>query len=375
MSTSKTNSQIVQENAMQEEAAFRMLPFGVDLFQGAPLRLARSKHLPLNNAHALTLEVVEALAASIERGTLAFLSRQGGWKRRMVADAGRDDPRHGERGISPQQWRGIGRALRFSDRSIRNVILAYNAVCLASGVKPSKSRSRGAYLLELKEDLELNGDLLAHHIIWKRLHDANFRVNDVTWHNFQKNPLTMLVELRMPSAQEASAVLDRLLQPDLAPSWPWLTEYVEAFWWFKLINRWDSLEKFDRMNKSLAEFGEVLFARALEENRRDYLLVYLEFCRRHFDPEQEYERARLDAFNRLSKNLKLADRDAYRHTWARHVSLCSRLREEYDEVRHVHPIDREAADKVFMNAYERAPFAEIAHRAHLFSNTLRGVIA
>ena len=94
------------------------------------------------------------------------------------------------------------------------------------------------------------------------------------------------------------------------------------------------------------------------------------------EPERVRElQDRLDAFNRISKKLKLADRDAYRHTWARHVSLCARLREEYDEVRHVHPIDREAADKVFMNAYERAPFTEIAHRAHLFSNTLRGVIA
>lgn len=374
MST-KSPSQMVQESAMQEEAAFRMLPFGVDLFQDAPLRLARAKHLPLNNAQALTREVVEALVASIERGTLAFLSRQGGWKRRMIAEAGRDDPRMNERGIGPHQWRGSNRALRFSDRSIRNVILAYNAVCLASGVKPANSRSKGAYLLELKESMELNGDLLAHHIIWKRLHDANFRVNDVTWQSFQRNPLTMLVELRMERPQDAQAVLDRMLQPDMAPSWPWLTEYIETFWRFKLINRWDSLEKFDRMNKSLAEFGEALFARALEDNRRDYLLVYLEFCRRQFDPEQEYERARLDAFNRISKKLKLADRDAYRHTWARHVSLCARLREEYDEVRHVHPIDREAADKVFMNAYERAPFTEIAHRAHLFSNTLRGVIA
>ncbi len=368
----KTSSQL------QEIAAFRFLPFGVDVFQGSPLRLMRAKHLPLNRPEAMTLEIVEAMAGVIKQGTLAFLARQGGWQKRAVADPGRDDPKQGQRGIGHDQWRGVGRKLHFSARSINATILAYNAVCTSSGIaSPAKrlktSTRKNDYAPTMPLSFKHNGDLLAHHIIWRRLRDANFQVQEMTWHNFGTNPFTQLVRLDTRK-KTGENILSRMFADDMAPSWPWLTEYIAESWLLELTTRWDSLERFDRLNRGLADLGEALFEKAVAEERRDLLIVLVEFFRQHLDQEG-YEKARLDAFDRIARNLKLSERDEYRRTWARHVTLCWRLKLEYDEARRIHPIDRDSSDKVFMEAVERAPFGDIAQRAHMFSNTLRGVIA
>ncbi len=366
----------ISDNRLQEIAAFHMLPFGVDIFQNSPLQLRHSKPLPLGDPEVLTREVVDALAASIERGTLAFLSRQGAWQKRMVADTGRDDPRHNQRGIGQEQWRGAGRRLAFSKHSIESVIFAYNAMCSASGMPVPKTRN---YPKSVHPSTKLNGDLLASHIVWKRLDDANFRIADVALQSFGRNPLTRLVTLNMPEEEDALAVVNRLFQDDLEPSWPWLTKYVANYWSYQLLSRWESLDRFDKLNRGLAHFGEALFTLAEQRNRKDYLLVFIEFFRdvlavQKNGAEIPYEKNQLNSFNKIARQLKLSERDSYRQMWSRWVDLCQRIRTEYEDIRQIHPIDREAGDKVFMSTYEQEPFAEIAHRAHVFSNTLRGVI-
>lgn len=363
---------------LQEIAAFRFLPFGVDVFQGSPLRLMRAKHLPLNRPDAMTLEIVEALASVIQRGTLAFIARQGAWQKLSVADPGRDNPRQGQRGIDSAQWRGAGRKLTFSAKAINATILAYNAVCTSSGIaSPSKrlktATKKDAYSPTMSMSFKHNGDLFAHHIIWRRLRDANFQVQEMTWHNFATNPMTQLVRLDTRK-RGAKGIIERMMAKDMALSWPWLSEYIAQAWELELATRWDSLERFDRLNTGLADLGEELFARAEAEGRRDHLIVLVEFFRTHLQKDG-YEQAWLDSFNRIARELKLSERDTFRRTWARHVTLCWRLKLEYDEARRIHPVDRDSSDKVFMEAIESAPFGDIAQRAHMFANTLNGVIA
>ena len=379
MTSSKPVEKKAAEQAkMQEVAAFRLLPFSVDLFQGDALRLLRATHLPLNEASALTAEVVDALAQVITRGTVAFLARQGGWRKKSVARSGADEPLKPCYGIGFEAWREQGRRLEFSAASIRSALFAYNAVCAAGGIaNPARrakgARARQAYDLDIDPEFERNGDLLAHHLIWRRLRGANFHVDEATQEAFTLNPLTQLVRLDV-SARSARAILERLLAPDLEPSWPWLIEYIASSWQDEMKTRWDDLERFDRLNRGVAELGEALFEIASERGRRDYLIVMLRFFSAHLGQREE-QSARLERFNRLSRSLRLSDRQFHRNLWARQVWLCCRLKQEYDEARHVHPIDRESADKVFMDAVEREPLLEMVERAQVFVNTLRGVIA
>ena len=117
--------------AHQENAAFRFLPFAVDLFERRELRLKRVELLPIADPEAIPQEVMALLEQVITRGTLAFLCRAGGWQAISVADPGREEPKRRVRMIDRQVWEGL--RLRFTDESVLALLLVYNAMGFISG--------------------------------------------------------------------------------------------------------------------------------------------------------------------------------------------------------------------------------------------------
>ena len=98
------------------------------------------------------------------------------------------------------------------------------------------------------------------------------------------------------------------------------------------------------------------------------------FFRAHLDAdglEDQWEKE----FNRLARDLRFADRDAYRRTWGRGVEVGWQLWQEYTEARNIHPIDRESPDRVYMEVIEGVPYEELAWRARAFANQLNAVIS
>ena len=310
----------------------------------------------------------------ISHGTLAFLCRAGGWRALSYAPVGASQPRQRVRLTHEQLWSELH--LCFGDEAIDALIIAFNGVCQAGGQQlPNQKRGKRSksYPTSRTMAFERNGDLLVHHIVWFKIRQAPFKVHTNYWSYLTRNPLTRIarLDLRSSSAQE---VLERLLLPDINPLLPWLSAHLVRCWVRELETRWDSLERFDRLNTGMAELFEQLLHVAQQQERRDLLRPVVAFFREHFAREG-LEQVWEQSFNRLARDLRIADRDAYRRTWARAMMAGWRLWEEYTEARSVHPVDREGADRVFMELIEEEPYELLGWRARAFTNQLNAVIS
>jgi hypothetical protein len=79
-------------------------------------------------------------------------------------------------------------------------------------------------------------------------------------------------------------------------------------------------------------------------------------------------------FDALMQGISHRERRGYQERWARTLGQATALREAYRQARNVHPIDREAADKIFMRDYEARSFDEVAGRAEALAREISGVI-
>lgn len=372
-----SGKQIDRVKRDQENAAFRLLPFAVDVFGRQALRLKRAEFLPVRHPESLTLEVVEALEHVIRRGVLAFLCRQGGgWRQRARVVPGQEEPQRGVRLTDSRIWKDQGLKLSFSAQSIDALIIAYNTVCETAGQQPKEKGSRGKvgkYPTSIDMGFTANGDILVHHILWMKLLEAPFDPNRAYTEYFQKNPLTMLARGDTRKSR-APKVIARLLEPDMEPLMPWLAPHLVKCWQREEASCWSKLEQIDRFHVGMGGYGEELLRIAREEERRDLLLPFVLLFKALFlspKSEDQWE----TKFQRLMHGKKISERDQYRRLWAKYIRLGWTLHEEYGEARSVHPIDREAADQIYMESIEADPYEETAWRARAFANQLDAVIS
>ncbi len=370
--TAKTSETIEKE---QERAAFHFLPFCVDVFSRRRLNMKRAGLLPVRRPEALTLEVVEALEEVMSRGALAFLCRQGGWRAQSVARRGKDNPMRKVRLIDPRIWRREDRHLAIGDEAIDALLIGYNAVCQAvgQGLPSNSSRKRRDYPQSRDMGFARNGDMLVHHIMWLKVREAPFKINEHYWHYLTENPLTRYARLDLRDV-EAEEILERLYAPDFGRLLEWLTPHLVACWLAEFETRWDTLERFQRLHEGMMGFFEALVHRARRDERRDLLRAPLAFFQAHFahdNVEDQWERE----FNRLARDLRFADREVYRRTWGGFMQVAWQIHEEYAATRSVHPVDREASDKVFMEAVEAVPdFDALAQRIRAYADQLNARI-
>jgi hypothetical protein len=356
-----------------QTGAFLFLPFAVDVFGRRDLRIKRANMMPVGRADYITAEVLDALGEVVRRGTLGFLCREGGWKAIDWARPGEEEPLKGVRLIDARVWYDL--KLEFGDPSVDTLMIAYNAVCNAGGMSiPGKSgkSKQTMYPRSKRVSFKHNGDVLAHHITWLKIRGAAFDVDDTYWRFLTRNPLTYLA--RLDARKNPEEQMERLARPDLDTLMPWLGGHLARCWSRELEERWRSLERFRRLNEGMETYFNAIVKRAREEDRRDLLLPLMAFFKEHFRRDNAEEVA-LSEYNRLARDMRFADRDADMRTWGRAMHVGWELFEEYQEARAVHPLDREAADRVFMHAFEASGFEPVADRARALSNQLNAVIS
>ncbi len=358
-----------------QTGAFLFLPFAVDVFGRRDLRIKRANMMPVGRADYITAEVLEALGEVVRRGTLGFLCREGGWKAIDWARPGEENPVKDVRLIDARVWYDL--KLEFGDPSVDTLMIAYNSVCHAGGMSiPGKSGSgknkQTMYPKSKRISFKHNGDVLAHHITWLKIRSAAFEVEKTFWGFLTRNPLTHLARLDARSHPED--VMSRLSKPDMDTLMPWLGAHLARCWNRELDERWRTLERFHRLNVGMETYFTSIVKRARDEDRRDLLLPLMLFFMEHFKRDNAEEVA-LSEFNRLARDLRFADRDTYMRTWGRAMHVGWEVFEEYQEARAVHPVDREAPDRVFMGAFEEWDFEPVADRARALSNQLNAVIS
>ena len=357
----------------QQTSAFLFLPFVVDVFSRRDLRIKRADMMPMGRAEYLTAEVVDALSQVISRGTLGFMCRQGGWRSIDWARPGEEEPVRDARLTDRRVWSDL--KLRFGDEAIDGLMIAYNAVCHAGGTTVPTTNTKGKQSMYPRSKhmaFGRNGDMLAHHVAFLKVRQAAFKVDNHYWQYLTRNPLTALC--RLDARKNPEKVTDRLSKSDMDTVLPWLWGHVASCWQRELETRWDTLERFHRLNEGMETYFTALVERARTKERRDLLVPLLIFFKAHLDRE-DAEDVALNEFNRLARDLRFADRDTYMRTWGRAMHVGWELYEEYMEARSIHPVDREAPDRVYMGEFEAMEFEPVAYRARALSNQLNAVIS
>ena len=372
------------DESWQSTSVHGWVPFVADLFEREPLRIRRGEPLPVRRPEALTKEALEAAAGAITCGSVAFLCRRGGWRAINVSLPGAERPQTRTRVTAPEIWRASpqGQQLRFGQESIDAALLLYNAICYASGKRPAKFANSELFATAMPAQFERAGDLIAHHVCWARVHEAPFRIEQATWEYLSKtNPLTCIARLdartfgsKRTAQKGAHDYIARLMRPDMQPLWPWLAPHLVACWERELATRWDSLRRFDRLNEGMAALFGALLEYARREERIDLCRPLVSLFLSHFADEEAPTKWEA-SFGRLARELKIADRQRYRNTWAEAIETAWQLWEIYREARAPHPIDRLASEAVYMGRVEGTNLEEVAWRARRFGEQLRGVIS
>ena len=364
------------QQTRHQVASFMFLPFVVDVFSRRTLPLKRSPMMQVGNPEALTAEVVGALRQMLPAAVVGFLCRHQGWRQVSYALPYEDNPVKKTRAIHPVVWRDT--KLSFSDESVDSLLLGYNALVRASGqphagdLTNKRSKANAFYPTTKRLKFEHNGDIFVHHMLYLKMRDAPFRVDKGYWKFLTHDPLSLIAD---PDERYVKGAHERLMREDMRELWPWVGRHLAQCWLKGLQTRWDTLERFERLNKGMALLFETILAHSQASDRRDMLAPMLHFFSQHLPPTEAQAEVWITEFNGLVSKLKIAQRQEYMRTWATWLDAAWALHQAYNEARDVHPVDREAPDKVFMEVYEDLAFEDTAHIFHAIANRLNGVIA
>lgn len=359
-----------------QTASFLFLPFVVDVFSRRGIPLKRSPMMQVGNPDALTAEVVEAMRQILPGGVTAFLCRHQGWRGLSYAQPNRDNPRKRTRVFHSVVWDDV--PLSFSDESIDSLLLGYNALVRASGqphagdLNNKRAKANTYYPTSKRLNFAHNGDIFVHHMLYLKMRDAPFRVDQNYWKFLTHDPLSILAGLDEPYIKGAHA---RLMKPDMQALWPWVGMHLAQSWHKALQTRWDNLERFNRLNLGLVTLCDTILAWSVEHDRRDTLTPLLHFFAQHLPATEEDAQQWINEFNQLVSKLKIADRQQYMRTWAKWLDTAWAVHQAYGDARDVHPVDREAPDKVFMETYEDLAFEDTAFIFHAIAKRLNAVIS
>ena len=318
--------------ALQRVARFVWVPFVARLLLEG--RLARTPHptLPVDEPEALTSDTVADAGEIIRRAVWAYLVRHGGWRRTRFVDPRADRAGEGRLWQAPHL-----QPPAFSPDSIRMLLLLFNATrqppsrqaadetpVAGSPVQPA---------IELPLDLTKSGDVLLHHVVFRRLLQITPHPHD--WaEGFAANPLNLLSDPQLFDVEPAAARerLARVLDDDLHPFLPWL-----AHDW---IRGWADLDP-GRQHRIWTTLTRLL----VQAERIDLLVPWIAFWAR-LDPDAVHR----DFERELGGDIRLEERSARARPWVELLELGTELHEIAGGVRALHPIDREAVHQLFLTA-------------------------
>lgn len=344
-----------------EQAA---LDFVRHLLEGQLVAPAEALDGPVGSFYRDTYERIGQMAV---RGVLAFLVRSGGWAMARHIDAS------GERVATGRLWHAPQMA-RLEPRLGANALLTCTELFEAFGRRRlDQQRALPPSLLRAVEALGQSAtpweDLLLH-LLARPLAMLN------------QGPQAVSVLTRASRFCALTLGAQSTLQPAPSPAriaealdawgWtlPWISEEV-AWWWTQAdaARFAGGLERFDDCVGRLTLVLESVIEHALAKGRHDWLLPIADFFTASYGAVEDVVAfsAPLEA---LSEGTPLRERQTHRDVWGRLLRAMSTLGRERTRIQRAHPVDREAAERIFL-AYWEETGAEVTLtrverlRAHL----------
>lgn len=361
---------------------FQIVPFAVQLFQGTPLGMGH-QHIALDSPDLLTQEAVEALAEIAKQATLQFLCRRGGWQQQPFTLPHEENPQRG-RLWDQRVWSDLH--LAFTSDSINLLLAIFNLTRrfpkqnpppIKAAKKTERKKEKTPYERFVvrhqkhKEDSvrwlkqytpKSNGDLLLHHLIFRQLYARHQFERYVPVEPFANNPLNVMTHFALFAPhEEEEQPFERLLEPDFRPLLPWLTSEWVVQWLLLEPRRWDTdLEGFNRFNLRQRCVFTAWCALADDEEHWDLLLPLVDYYHKLLDkrgPKKQW----LSTFQAMIQGLRIVERQAHSALWAGTFLPAREIKRAYDQARILHPIDREAPQRLFMDEVQRLVFDEDLH--------------
>lgn len=377
------------------------LPFVVNALAGRPYRAGGC--LPLNDPAALTAESVEALRQVLPRAVLSSAARDAGWRQVVWALPGDEHPRRCRLWESPQ-WQAT--QLAFSDAACDALVALYNLSAIhtsrpepprpaegrsdappargsdrasrgssartapASEEPPAHSPSDTIVSLDDVADqldrltLDHNGDLLIHFYLARRLFYDPGPHQVLRWH-WRANPLLgMLLPVFGPPQPADSLPLQRLFAADLASWLPWLFADLGQQWrqsepW--LWNRYPEHWARHCRHRGDAAHGWLLECRRRE--RYDLLVPLLNYFTGLLRAPAN-GLADVAQLRGMLGGLALRERQRHLDDWLHLLDVIDLLRDLADNLRRVHPVDRDACQGIYLASYSTLKFPEV-HEKYL----------
>lgn len=311
-------------------ARFALVPFIARLLTHGPLR-GDSPPLPRDDPSALTSEAVDAIKQLLNRGAWRFLSETCGWTK--------------VRGS--RLWQQPAPALTFSKQSIDLLLAIYNFT--------RSGGSREIAAAELPDCLGTNGDLLLHHLVFRRLRRSSLESgigSNYIWTAWAKNPLNCAWQ---PALASASSDWQRLTADDIAPFLPWISEDWRANSRTASADRWfnpASLEEWCHAHSRVYRNLISTFDAAGRIDLTGFLL-------NEFQTNARFAEDDLAQFDRLTQGASIGERRRIARPWAEYLEIPTLLQQLYQTAYATHPIDRDQPQTEFMAHFHKVEFDNV----------------
>ena len=330
---------------LQRVARHAWAPFVARLVMDG--RLGRAPHpaLPVDDPRALTASAANAVREAVRRGVWAYLVREGGWRRTPFIDPARDRVAEGRLWQAPNLP-----PLAFSAVSIRLLIELFNATRSRPTTAQTTPVDRLALTaVELPLDPKRSGDLLLHHVVFRRLVETWPKGDDwqCSWHpGFAANPLNLMTHGHLFDLedQDLEPCLNRLLDDDLRPYLPWLAHAWVGRWARVEPDRLATRDSLRVLSERQGRIWRVWMRSLTSAERYDGLVPFIVFWSGldTFPALKEFEQ--------LAAGCRLEERAELARPWVELLELAVELHATAEEVRALHPIEREAVHQLFLTA-------------------------
>ena len=393
MRTSPYKSQKASTETFQYTANFDFVPFIVRFLQGEKFKQAHHT-LPIGKPESLTLETIERFREVLNRATFSYLCQQTGWQRSLFLQAHKEHPQQGRLWDAPN-WQDL--SLSFSEQSLELALAIFNISRRPPGAQTTKKiKSKDADPKEqdtIKQQLrvqnkhikasqkhlptlapERNGDLLFHHIAFCRLVETKLS-GKCKSEDFANNPLNIITHFHRfdTITDEHGASFERLLAKDMTPLLPWLGLDWARQWVLTETERWNGgLEQFHHYNQNMSTMLKHWLALVVgkEETHCHLLVPLVRYYERLFE---KYEQTQpwVEQFQLMVRNLRIMERQDYSRTWIETWTPALYLKRAYDEATTNHPVEREPAQRLFMECYQHSSFKQALEKIHELTEILQ----
>ena len=394
-SVKKKQDELSPQDAMMLQGNHSFVPFVVALLERKSMHLS-THTLPCGKPEFLTKEAARALQEIVKRATLGFLCRENGWRKLSFAplEGGQLYAEHPSKGPvwNQQVWKET--KLSYSHNCINLLLAVYNLTRTPKYPNPQKSNSaksknndqRNIELLKIQDKNnkkaserilsefkpETNGDMLFHHLVFRRLLQNN-QMRFIGAQNFVQNPINMMHSfwLFSPFTDKQLKALDDLLKPEMVSFLPWLSVNWKSSWCkYENARPYQSLQGFRNVVINQGQLFHAWMSLLVYEERSDLLEPFLGYYRHLFENEALVDKA-VVFLREQTQPLRMVETQKYFDQWLHTLTPALQVRKLYVEAQELHPIDREAQHHILMSSYANIRFDKTVKEFEQLRRTLQ----